>query len=259
MTQKFALVTLAALPLLLPAQQPSKPHAFEAAAVNPAEPGNLKGVRGGCRGVDSKSNSADGVILPLGRCVITDGRLSHLIQIAWRLKTISMIENAPDWVIGSDERFSIQAKAENQNATEAELYGMLQRLIVERFALKFHREDRLESGFSLVVGKNGPKLERAKDDDVTGLDPFNKGNPTLTFSAHRYSMAGLASLFSTFGPGNVTDDTGLSDSYNFKLTWNNTEGPSVSSALQHVGLQLTPRKVPVSYFVIESAARPGAN
>jgi uncharacterized protein (TIGR03435 family) len=110
-----------------------------------------------------------------------------------------------------------------------------------------------------VVAKGGPKLEKSKDDDVTGLDPFNKGNPTLTISAHRYSMSGLASLLSTFGPGNVTDETGLSDSYNFKLIWNNTEGPSVFSALQQLGLRLEPHKVPVSYFVIESAQRPGAN
>src|ERR1022692_2132435 len=123
--RNLTLVTLAALPLLLRAQETPKPLAFEAAAVNAAEPGNLKGVRGGCRGVDSKSNSSDGVVLPIGRCVITDGRLSHLIQTAWQLKTISMIENAPDWVIGGDERFTIRAKAENPKATEAELLGML--------------------------------------------------------------------------------------------------------------------------------------
>ncbi len=169
MTRILTLVTFAALPLLLSAQQ-----TFEAASVHTAEPGNLKGVRGGCRGVDSKSNSADGVILPIGRCVITDGRLSHLIFIAWQLKTISMIENAPDWVMGGDERFTIQAKAEKPNVTEAELLGMLQNLLVERFQLKFHREDRQESGFALVVAKGGPKLEKSKEDDVTGIDPFRK-------------------------------------------------------------------------------------
>jgi len=103
-----------------------QPAAFEAASVNPAEPGSLKGVRGGCRGVDSRGTSADGANIPLGRCVITDGRLSHLIQIAWQLKTITMIENAPAWVISGDERFTIQAKAENAKATESDLLAMLQ-------------------------------------------------------------------------------------------------------------------------------------
>ena len=203
----------------------------------------MNGVRGGCRGVDSKTNSADGVILPIGRCVITDGRLSHLIMIAWQLKTILTIENAPDWVVGGDERFTIQAKAENPKATEAELLGMLQNLLVERFQLKYHREDRQESGFSLVVAKGGPKLVKSSDDDVTGIDPFRKDNPTRTISVHRYSMSALASLLSAAGPGNVTDETGLADSYNFKLIWNDTEGPSLFSALQQLGLRLEPHKV----------------
>ena len=77
--------------------------------------------------------------------------------------------------------------------------------------------------------------------------------------AHKFPMSALAPFLSTFGPGNVADQTGLPDFYNFKLTWNDTEGPSVFSAVQQLGLRLEPHKVPVSYFVIESAQRPGAN
>ena len=54
----------------------------------------------------------------------------------------------------------------------------------------------------------------------------------------------------------MKDETGLDGPYNFDLMWNETEGPSVFSAIQKIGLRLEPRKVPVSYFVIESAARP---
>ncbi len=236
-----------------------QPADFEVASVNPAEPGNLKGVRGGCRGIDSKRASGDDTSIPLGRCVIYDARLSHLIGIAWQLKSMSMIENSPDWVMGGDERFTIQAKAENPDVTEAELLGMLQRLLVERFQLKYHREDRPVSGFALVTAKGGPKMEEAKDDDVTTLGPFNKASPTITIAPRKVSMPALASFLSTFGPGNVTDETGLSGAYNFKLTWNDTDGPSVFSALQQLGLRLEPRKVPVSYFVIEAAQRPGGN
>jgi uncharacterized protein (TIGR03435 family) len=238
---------------ILAAQQP----VFEAASVNPAEPGNLKGVRGGCRGVDSKS-SLNGVSLPIGRCVITDARLSHLIMIGWQLKAIPMIQNAPEWVIGGDERFTIQAKAEDPHATEAQLLAMLQQLLVERFDLKYHRQDREETGYGLVVAKGGVKMEKSKDDDVAGLGPFNKG-PTVTISAHRNSMAGLASFLSAIGPGDVEDETGLDGFYNFNLMWNETEGPSVFSAVQKLGLRLEPRKVPVSYFVIDSARPPGDN
>jgi uncharacterized protein (TIGR03435 family) len=246
----FALVTAAQT-------QPDPSRAsFEAASIRPSPSGN--GVRGGCRGIDSKYG-LDDTAPPLGRCVITDGRLSHLIMIAWQLNAIDMIRNAPDWVIGGAERFSIQARADDAKTTEAQLLGMLRKLLEDRFQLKYHRENREESGFALVVAKNGPKMEKSRDDEVTTLGPFNKGNPTIAISARRYSMAMLASFLSTFGPGAVKDETGLQDFFDINLTWNEKEGPSVFTALQQVGLRLEPRKVPVSYFVIDSASRPGDN
>jgi uncharacterized protein (TIGR03435 family) len=72
-------------------------------------------------------------------------------------------------------------------------------------------------------------------------------------------MTELTSFLSNFVSGNVKDETGLDGVYNFNLMWNEAEGPSVFSAIQKLGLRLEARKVPVSYFVIESAARPGAN
>jgi uncharacterized protein (TIGR03435 family) len=136
---------------------------------------------------------------------------------------------------------------------------MLRALLVERFQLKFHREDREEGRYALVVAKGGPKLEKSGDDEVAAFGPFNKGNPTINISPRRFSMESLAQFLSTFGPGHVKDETGLGGFYNFHLSWNETEGPSVFSAVQQLGLRLESRKVPVSYFVIESAQRPGAN
>ena len=232
---------------------------FEAASVRPSTSG-YNGVRGGCRGIDTKSGGENRDI-PLGRCVILDGRLSHMIGIAWQLSGMAMLQNSPDWVIGGDERFDIQAKAENSRATEAQLYEMLQHLLEDRFQLKWHRENHEDHGFGLVVAKGGPKLEEAKEGDVTSLGPFNKGNPTVTISPHKVSMAMLASFLSTFGPGGtVADETGLKGDYNFTLTYNEADGPSANTALQkQLGLRLEARKVANSYFVIESAERPGAN
>ena len=216
-------------------------------------------MRGGCRGVDSRYGPNESPP-PLGRCVITDGRLSHLIGIAWQLNTMSMIQNAPDWVIRGDERFNIQAKAEDQKATEAQLLGMLQRLLEDRFQLKYHRDIHEEQGYALVVGKNGLKLKKSSDDEVETLGPaFNKGDPTVRIAARKYTLAMFASFLSTFGPGNVKDETGLPDFYDINLTWNETEGPSVLTAVQQLGLRLEPRKIPVAYFVIDSAQRPGDN
>jgi uncharacterized protein (TIGR03435 family) len=232
--------------------------AFEVATIKPADPGSTKGWRGGCRGIDS-GTEGDIANVPIGRCVITDARLSHMITLAWKLKTISMIQNAPDWAIGTDERYNLQAKAEDPKATEAQLFEMLRALLVERFQLKYHRQDHDESGYSLVVAKGGSKMEQSKETDVASVGPFNKNNPTLTVAARRFSMASLAQFLSTYGPGQVQDETGLEGFYNFDLSWNETDGPSVFSAIQKIGLRLESRKVPVSYFVIDSAARPGGN
>jgi uncharacterized protein (TIGR03435 family) len=244
-----------------PAQtQPSAARpTFEVASIHPSAPNTPGGVSGGCHGIDSKYGPRDNPP-PLGRCVITNGRLSHLMGTAFQLKTMQMIKNAPDWVCCGQERFDVQAKAENQNSTEAQLLAMLQTLLEDRFKLKYHREDHEESGYALVVTKTGPKFTEAKDDEVQTFGPFNKENPTVTIAPKKISMEMLASFLSNFATGNVKDETGLPGFYDFKLTWNEAEGPSVFTAVQQqLGLRLDPRKVTVSYIVIESAQRPGDN
>jgi uncharacterized protein (TIGR03435 family) len=109
---------------------------FEVASLRPDS--SFNGVRGGCHGADSVyTPSGLGTAPPLGPCVITNGRLSHLIGIAYKLP-MSSIKNAPDWVIAGDERYTIQAKAEDPAATEQQLLQMLQNLLAERFQLRFH-------------------------------------------------------------------------------------------------------------------------
>lgn len=236
---------------------PTRPT-FEVASIHPSDPNTPGGVEGGCHGIDSKFGPRDNPP-PLGRCVITNGRLSHMIGIAFPLQNMSMLRNAPDWVCCGPERFDVQAKADNPTATEAQLLAMLQTLLEDRFKLKYHREDHEESGYALVVAKTGQKLTPAQDDEVTTIGPFNKGNPTVTIAPRRFSMEMLASFLSNRTTGPVKDETGLTGFYDFKLTWNDTDGPSVFSALQQLGLRLEPRKLRVSYFVFESAERPGDN
>jgi len=244
--------------------QATTPLTFEVASVKPSTSG-FNGVRGGCRGIDSSRNpNSMAATTPLGRCVITDGRLSHLIAIAFEVASIGSIKNAPDWVIGGDERFTIEAKAEDpMKATEQQLLQMLRALLVERFQLKFHIENRDVPGFALVVGRNGPKLQEAKADE-TGMDFGVAGKPSLngpiSVNLRKYSMQTLAHMLSQIGPGPVIDKTELKGSYDFKLSWDETAGPSLSTALQEqLGLRFESQKVPVSYFVIESAERPQKN
>lgn len=251
-----------AIILLLVPLLSAAPLTFEVASVKKSASG-FNGVRGGCHGIDSKYSASEiASAPPLGRCAITDGRLSHLIGMAYGV-SMTMIKDSPDWVIAGDERFDIEAKAENPaTATEAQLHEMLQALLVERFQLKFHRENRDMPGFAMVIAKNGPRLRGAKGDDitmnVTGVKPSLGG--LISIESRGHSLRELAALLSQIAPGPIADKTGLDGVYDIDLTWDESAGPSLFTALQEqLGLKLEAQKVPVPYFIFESAQRPGEN
>src|SRR5215831_19823024 len=109
-----AAALLAAPPALAQANSAPGPLKFEVASIKVATSG-MNGVRGGCRGVDSVYSAEErerGGIPALGRCRITDARLSHLIGIAYGV-SMQVLETGPDWIQRGDLRFDVEAKAEN--------------------------------------------------------------------------------------------------------------------------------------------------
>jgi uncharacterized protein (TIGR03435 family) len=78
-------------------------------------------------------------------------------------------------------------------------------------------------------------------------------------------MQVLASLLSRFQNQLVVDKTGLSGRYQFKLEWAaeirlnggaaETPGPSLSDALNQLGLKLEARKEPLDAIVVERAEK----
>ena len=243
---------------------------FEVASIKVATSG-FNGVRGGCRGIDSvygAEEQARGGIPPLGRCVITDGRLSHLIGIAYGV-SMQALDTAEDWIQRGDLRFDVQAKAENPaSATRQQLLTMLQNLLVERFRLKFHQVTKDEPGFALVVAKNGPKLRTSTSDEekLTFIGPNGEEVPkpvskAIRVNARKCSMSALKDVLAfagNLGPG--VDKTALTGVYDFTLSWNEEDGPSLAAALRdQLGLQVRPEKVPVTRFLLDSAKKPTAN
>lgn len=186
--------------------------------------------------------------------------------MAYDLGPNESIKGGPDWVMFGDARFNIEAKAEDPaKTTREQLLRMLQALLAERFQLKFHRETVDRPGFAMVVAKNGPKLNEAKGDRAAAVfggkaqvKPI-PGQP-ISLTARKYSMTMLAGLLSRIGPGPVIDKTGLRGDYDFTLAWDESSGPSLSTALnEQLGLRFESQKVPVSLFVIESAQKPTGN
>lgn len=253
--------------LLGTAQTAAVPLAFEVASIKVAPVGR-NGVRGGCHGIDSAYSPQQRVEAPpLGRCVITDARLSHLIGIAYGG---SSLKTGPDWIQRGDLRFNVEAKADDPSkTTEQQLLSMLQNMLVERFKLKFHLETTETAGFALLIAKNGPKLQPSQSEDTQLSFTSPNGDVVLkhypdqpvSMTARKFSIRSLLSLLSAegrHGPG--IDRTGLTGEYDFKLAWDEAAGPDLSTALrEQLGLRMEAAKVPISTFVVDSAEKPSAN
>src|SRR5215470_10421313 len=124
---------------------------FEVASIKPTK--FSTGVMGGCHGRDGYFRPEEAeTTVPIGRCVITAGRLTHIMAIAYGFD-VNRIVVRPDW--DGPSRFDVEAKAENPSATQEELLQMLRTLLADRFKLQIARETKQESGYALVVAKNG--------------------------------------------------------------------------------------------------------
>lgn len=83
--------------------------------------------------------------------------LRALVQRAFNVKDYQVA--GPNWM--GSEFFDVQAKLPPDTPDEKRA-EMLQTLLEERFGLKFHKETKEVPIYSLVVGKNGPKLKQVE-------------------------------------------------------------------------------------------------
>ena len=84
--------------------------------------------------------------------------LKGLLAKAYNLKPGEI--SGPKWL--DKERYNIVAPVP-AGTDQKQLRLMLQRLLTDRFQIKFHRESRLLSVYRLKVGPKGPKLKPAED------------------------------------------------------------------------------------------------
>jgi bla regulator protein blaR1 len=255
---------------LLQAQSPSSTSFhFEVASVKPNLQGNV-GVTGNCYGVEGAFgvlNSARAI--PRARCVITAARLSHLIGIAYNLQ-MDRIKGGPDWIM-SGERYDVSAKAADDSASSKQLVDMLRNLMADRFRLKFHFESKDVDGHAVMLAKSGLKLKESTNGQKrasmkilgAGINKFDavdgKNTNLNTIVAEGMTISEFVdtiALLPGFGP--LVDKTGLKGTYDIKLSWE--PGESLNTVFQEqLGLRLEGQKVPVDYFMIDSAERPSEN
>ena len=242
--------------------------AFEVAVIKANVSGG--GVTGGCHGVDSKFTANDPRNnVPLGRCVITAGRLSHLMGIAYDM-SLQRISGFPDW--DGPSRFDIEAKVEDpSSASEQQLLSMLQAFLADRFKLKLHRETKEVPGFALVAAKGGSKLQASQE----GIrSPFPETNGT-SLILKGYSLPDLAEFLSNLPAVGrpVRDMTGLKGRFDIRLNVLESRPESIGDLkvglanwqsifadLQaQLGLRLENRQAEIETLVIDSAEKPLLN
>jgi len=203
-------------------QAPSTPNPlafhFEVASIKPHAPvpsdATNRGGGGTCHGTDSfYAANLRNAPPPLGRCVFTRITLKGLIENAYKppkgpifgFGRMQDISGGPAWL--DADTWDVQAKAEDDKATEAQLREMLQTLLADRFQLRFHHETREEQGYVLVVAKGGLKIKPEPGDDW---------KMTLTAakaSFVKYTMPMFASFVAQFVAAPVDDRTGLEASH----------------------------------------------
>ena len=221
------------------AQSAGARPAFEVASVKP----NTSGTR------HSHTQTS------ASRLSMTNVTLQRCIENAYNIK--SFLLSGPGWL--DSERFDITAKVP-AGSSEREFGAMLQTLLADRFKLAVHREPKTLSGYALLVGKGGPKLQEVAAGQKSSM---NSENTKLT--AQSASMVKLAEFLAGVLDGPVVDMTELAGAYDFNLEWVSDEstataggpaGPSLFTALQEqLGLRLRSQKVPVEILVVDHAEK----
>lgn len=177
--------------------------------------------------------------------------LLNLIAIAYH-RDSRLIMAGPAWL--DSDAYDVVAKLPPDTAKD-QVPAMLQTLLTERFRLTVHRETKEQRAYTLVVGKNGPKLK-------AGRQEGNSQNQMLPggIMGHAMAMGTLASILARFVGYQVVDKTGLQGEFdiNLKFTPENSKelGPDLFAAIQEqLGLKLEPGKAPVSMLIVDHAER----
>lgn len=175
-----------------------------------------------------------------GQVSLSATTLRFIMPFAWDFNPNDhqMIVNAPGWL--DEDKFDIVAKAPMPEAIpgkpsaqfdDQEFRQMLRALLMDRFQMKVHMEDRPIDAYKMVA--DHPKLKEADPKSRThckegpgpdGKDP-RVANPILTqlLTCQNITMKQLGEELAHYAAGYIytpaLDATGLKGSYDLTLSW----------------------------------------
>jgi uncharacterized protein (TIGR03435 family) len=238
---------------------------------------------------------------PGGKITIRGVPLYIIIARAYHVMFQSpRLSGGPEWI--RSERYDIEAIAEKDAIPaglpaverEARFGLLLQSVLADRFKLKMRREDREVPVYVLVVGKNGPKLQKAKFEEKDCDGPDNKeGSPCHSFQGGRgrglhakaVTIQETAEAVENWSDRPIINKTGLQGLYEIEtegwlpfgprppaeprppgttpsaeeLALSDPATPTLFQIFDRLGLKLEPQKAPVEIFVIDHVERPTEN
>jgi len=227
------------------AQSPRPIHVeFEVASIRPSSPATSSG---GVR--------IDGAQVHYARFPFRE-----FVARAYRVRLSQVI--GPEWM--DSERFDIDAKLP-AGSTPARIADMLQALLIERFALKQHREQKEMPIYALVLGRPPLKLkDSAPDPDVaprnealvnvtvavgaagTSVDLGHGSSYTFAsggrFEGKRMTAEMIASTLERYCDRPVLDSTRLTSTYDFVFDVTPEESQVLGiRAAVNAGIRLPPQ------------------
>ncbi len=255
---------------LPPAPEPQ----FEVAVLKPSPP-------------DAQQPRAQ--LMPTGQVNVSAGPLNRIIGLAWNLPNEQFLVG-PKWL--ETARFDLTARAfatpnpANQAQLDEDLIRlMLRALIIDRFQIKWHMEDRPMPAFTMVA--DGPKM--AKADPSTRTRCFEGAPPGSAAAAkppqfprlltcQNISMEQFGQMLPSVAGGYTRvpalDKTGLQGGYDFTLNFSpidQLQGPRpepganagvaldptgalslLDAVRRQLGIKLEETKRPVPVLVIDS-------
>jgi len=176
----------------------------------------------------------------------------------------------PDQVVGGPEwlrteRFDIVADPDTDKRPNSdEMKAMVRQLLVERFHVVMHKEQKVLSVYAVQKAVDAPKLTKSAGNDrgipVVGYDPRGElqvGNATMA------NFAGFLQRFVLDRP--AVDQTGIEGKFDLVLRWtpDDVRGgdasaePGLFTAMkEQLGLKLQATKAEVEVFVVDRAEKP---
>jgi uncharacterized protein (TIGR03435 family) len=202
--------------------------------------------------------------------------LSDLIKFAYGMHEKQVV-GGPDWMLSA--KYDISAKPDVPGQpNDKQLKLMVQKLLADRFQLKFHHDKKELSAYVLSVAKIEPKMTKNTGDPgglpglwFQGLGVLSVRNATMVDFANLMQSAVLDRP--------VVDQTGLDGRWDFRLKWTPDESqfggmgikvpppsdaadapPPLFTAIQEqIGLKLEAAKAPVEVLVLDHVEQPTAN